>query len=160
MCSFMCSHTLLGSYSTAYSNSYAGLHTKSVIMNHLQKLITFIYYSKRHARMRQLMHTALSGPYLTFLIWGANLVAEVEDMATPQLFILGGSGGMLPQKVLGVLRHILVHSEAYREAHRASWEEAHHYHHHLLSYWNWKPSLLAPCPRGYTERMRNTYTPS
>ena len=34
----------------------------------------------------------------------------------------GGSGSMLPQKILmivGVLRPILVHSEAYREAHRA-----------------------------------------
>ena len=48
---------------------------------------------------------------------------QVEKMGTLQLFILGGSGGMLPQEILailGVLRHILVHSEAYREAHRAS----------------------------------------
>ena len=42
-------------------------------------------------------------------------LAEVENMATLQLFTLGGSGGMLPQEMLGVLRHILVHSEAYRE---------------------------------------------
>ena len=40
-------------------------------------------------------------------------------MATLQLFALGGSGGLLPQKILvilGVLTHIQVHSEAYREA--------------------------------------------
>ena len=50
-------------------------------------------------------------------------LAEVENMATIQLFTLGGSGGMLPQKflmILAVLRCILVHSEAYREAYRAS----------------------------------------
>ena len=38
------------------------------------------------------------------------LLAEVENMATPQLFILGGCGGMLPKKILmilGVLRYIL-----------------------------------------------------
>ena len=41
-------------------------------------------------------------------------LAEVEDMATLQLFTVGGSGGMLPQEILiisGVLRCILVHSE-------------------------------------------------
>ena len=67
-------------------------------------------------------------------------LAEVENMATLQLFTVGGPGGMLPQKILGilgVLRCILVHSEAYREAHRVSQEEAHHHNHHcLLSYWN------------------------
>ena len=47
-------------------------------------------------------------------------LAEVENMATLKSFILGGSGGMLPQENLGVLRRILVHSEAYRETHRAS----------------------------------------
>ena len=50
-------------------------------------------------------------------------LAEVENMASMQLFTLGGSGGMFPQEILvilGVLRHILVHSEAYREARRAS----------------------------------------
>ena len=44
-------------------------------------------------------------------------------MAAMQSFILGGSGEMLPQEVLvilGILRCVLVHSEAYREAHRAS----------------------------------------
>ena len=37
-------------------------------------------------------------------------------MAAMQSFTLVGSGGMLPQEILiiGVLRHILVHSEAYR----------------------------------------------
>ena len=37
--------------------------------------------------------------------------------------MLGWSGGMLPQEILvilGVLRCIVVHSETYREAHRAS----------------------------------------
>jgi len=47
-------------------------------------------------------------------------LAEVENMAALQPFTLGGSGGMLPQEILGILRCILVHSEAYREAHRAS----------------------------------------
>ena len=50
-------------------------------------------------------------------------LAEVENMAAQQPFTLGGSGGMLPQDILvilGVLRCILVHTEAYRGAHRAS----------------------------------------
>ena len=50
------------------------------------------------------------------------MLAEVENMATLELFTLGRSGGMLPQEnfvILGVLGCILVHSEAYR-AHRAS----------------------------------------
>ena len=54
---------------------------------------------------------------------GAFSLAEVENMAALQSFTLGRSGGMLPQEisvVLDVLRHILVHSEAYREAHKAS----------------------------------------
>ena len=50
-------------------------------------------------------------------------LGEVVNMAAQKLFTLGGSGGMLPQKVLtilGVLRRILVHSEACKEAYRAS----------------------------------------
>jgi len=50
-------------------------------------------------------------------------LAEVDNMATLQLFTVGGSGGMLPQEILvilGVLRCIVVHSEAHREARRAS----------------------------------------
>ena len=61
-------------------------------------------------------------------------------MAALHPFTLGGSGGMLPQEILvilSVLRYILVHSEAYRKAYRASWGESHHHNHHcLLSYWN------------------------
>ena len=53
-------------------------------------------------------------------MWGAMSLAKVENMGALQLFIVGGSGGMLPHEILGVLRNILVHSEAYREAHRAS----------------------------------------
>ena len=56
-------------------------------------------------------------------------LAEVENMAVLQLFTLGGSGGLFSQKImviLGVLRCILMYSEAYRETHIASWEEAHH----------------------------------
>ena len=45
---------------------------------------------------------------------------EVVNMAAQKLLTLGGSGGMLPQEILGVLRRIQVHSEACREAHRAS----------------------------------------
>ena len=58
---------------------------------------------------------------MTFFLSGGT--AEVENMATLQSFTLGGSGWMLPQEVLvilGILRCVLVHSEAYREAHRAS----------------------------------------
>ena len=45
-----------------------------------------------------------------------------------------------------------MHSEAYREAHKASGEESHHhlYHHLLLNYGNWNPSPLA---RAYTEHI-------
>ena len=49
-------------------------------------------------------------------------LAEVENMVTLQLFTLVVSGGTLLQEILiilGVLSHILVHSEAYREAHRS-----------------------------------------
>ena len=42
-------------------------------------------------------------------------LAEVENMAALQSFTVGKSGGMLSQEMLGVLRCILVHSEAYRE---------------------------------------------
>ena len=41
-------------------------------------------------------------------------LAEVENMATLQLFTLGGVGGMLPQKILlilSILRRILRHTE-------------------------------------------------
>ena len=63
------------------------------------------------------------GPYITFPSGWAMSSDEVENMATLQLFTLGGSGGMLPQKflmILGVLRRIQVHSESHREAHIAS----------------------------------------
>ena len=47
------------------------------------------------------------------------------------------SGGMLPPGSFGNFRC----SEAYREAHIASWEKTqHHNHHYLLSYW--KPSPI------------------
>ena len=58
-----------------------------------------------------------------FHLGGTMSLAEVENMVALQLFTLGGSGGMFPQEILvilGLLRCILVHSEAYREAHRAS----------------------------------------
>ena len=51
---------------------------------------------------------------------GAMSLAEVENMAALHSFTLGGSGDMLPQEILvilDVLRCILVHSEACREAH-------------------------------------------
>ena len=34
-----------------------------------------------------------SGLYITFSIWGATSLAEVENMAALQLFTLGGGGG-------------------------------------------------------------------
>ena len=43
-------------------------------------------------------------------------LAEVENMAAMQSFTVGGFGGMLPQEILvilGGLRRIQVHSEAY-----------------------------------------------
>ena len=57
------------------------------------------------------------GLCLPFLTGRTELLAEVENMAAMQSFTLGGSGGMHPREILviiGVLRHILVHSEAYR----------------------------------------------
>ena len=45
-------------------------------------------------------------------------MSEVENMAALQSFTVGGSGGMILQEIfLGVLRCILVHSEAYSEKH-------------------------------------------
>ena len=67
--------------------------------------------------------TKLHGKTKVFPSGGAMSLAQVENMAALQPFTLGVSGGMLPQEILvilGVLRCILVHSEAYREAHRAS----------------------------------------
>ena len=63
--------------------------------------------------------------YMTFSIWGGGVIslAEVENVAALDLFILRGARDMLLQEmlmILGVLRRILVHSEAYREAHGAS----------------------------------------
>ena len=48
--------------------------------------------------------------------------------------------------ILGVLRRILVHSEAYREAQTATWEKAHH---RLLGYWN---------TGNHLHRLGNIYT--
>ena len=44
-----------------------------------------------------------------------------------------------------------MHSEACREAHRASWEESDWvaHQHYLQSYWNWKAFPSTPCPRAY-----------
>ena len=52
-------------------------------------------------------------------------------MAGMKSFTLGGSRGMHPQEILVILNFgVLRHTEA-------------HYHHNLLSYWNWKPSPSA-----------------
>ena len=42
-------------------------------------------------------------------------LAEVENMTTLQLFTVGGSGGMLTQEILGVLRCILRDTENHAE---------------------------------------------
>ena len=42
----------------------------------------------------------ITGPYITFLIWGAIALAEVENMAVLQLFTLGGSGASLSEPSL------------------------------------------------------------
>ena len=41
----------------------------------------------------------------------ANLLAELENVDALQPFTLAGSGGLLPQVLLGVLTHIVVHSD-------------------------------------------------
>ena len=68
--------------------------------------------------------TVFLGLCLSFLTGRTELLAEVENMAVIQSFTLGESGSLarglgawLPQEILviiGVLRPILVHSEAYR----------------------------------------------
>ena len=58
-----------------------------------------------------------------FFHLGGMSLAEVENMVALKSLNLGGCGGMLPQEILvilRVLRRILVHSEAYREVHRAA----------------------------------------
>ena len=51
-----------------------------------------------------------------FFIWRDKVIsAEVENMAALQSFTLGMSGGMLPQAILGVLRHILRHTGKHTE---------------------------------------------
>ena len=47
-------------------------------------------------------------------------LAEVENMATMQLFTLGGYGGHAPPENFVDFKHSEAHSEAYREAHQAS----------------------------------------
>ena len=96
----------------------------------------FIYSLRHDDENRSNTYSFMS--YITFSIWGPMSLAEEENTAALQLFTLGGgSGGMLPLVILGVLGYILVHFEVYREVHKASREETHHYNHHcLLSYWN------------------------
>ena len=66
------------------------------------------------ARLHRVLHNS-------FHLRGAMSLDEVENMAALQPFTVGGFGGMLPQENFGkFLRSIMVHSEAYREAHRAS----------------------------------------
>ena len=65
-----------------------------------------------------------------YCFWLVYLLAEVENMDALQPFTLS-LGACSPKKflvILGFVRHILVHSEAYR----ASWEKAYHQHHHCL----------------------------
>ena len=53
-------------------------------------------------------------------------LAEIENMATL-------SGAVLPEEVSGVLRRILVHSEAYMQRTTQTFlKEAHHQNHHWL----------------------------
>ena len=83
--------------------------------------------------------------HITFPSGGAMSLTEVEIMATLQSFTVRRSGGMLPQENLiisGLLRHILVHSEAYRETNRASCENAHYQNNHCLLSYILEPHLL------------------
>ena len=56
-----------------------------------------------------------------FYLGGGKLLAEVQNMAALQYVLHSGRvWGDAPPRNLGVLGRILVHSEAYRETHRAS----------------------------------------
>ena len=61
------------------------------------------------------MRVQLNRAIHNFFHLGRGVLAVVENMAALQSFSLVGSGGMVPQEILGVLRCILVHSEACRE---------------------------------------------
>ena len=82
------------------------------------------------------------GLYITFSIWGDSFISSSRGHGCPLVVHSRGVWGYGPPPlqeisvILSVLRHILVHSEAYSEVHRASWEEVHHHNHCLLSYWN------------------------
>ena len=86
-----------------------------------------------------------SGP---FCVVGGKFISWSWEHGWPAALHSRRVWGMLPQEVLGILRHLLMHAEPCRNTHRASWEDhwAAHYHRCLLSYWNWK---LSP-PRAYT----------
>ena len=57
-------------------------------------------------------------------------------MVALQSFTLGGSGGHAPPGIFSNLRSSEVHSEEYRETHKASREDDHHRNpHHFLSLW-------------------------
>ena len=96
----------------------------------------FIYSLRHDDENRSNTYSFMS--YITFSIWGPmSLAGRREHRRPAAVHSRGGSGGMLPLVILGVLGYILVHFEAYREVHKASREETHHYNHHcLLSYWN------------------------
>ena len=63
-------------------------------------------------------HTmSIAGQYITVSVWRGQLTKE-ENMAALQSLTLGGSGQEILE-IIGVLSRILVHLQAYREAHRA-----------------------------------------
>ena len=64
----------------------------------------------------------IPGLHISFLSegGGANLLAEVDNMATLKLFAVGRSRGMLPQEIfviLGVLRHAQTRTQCKQAEH-------------------------------------------
>ena len=60
---------------------------------------------------------SIAGQYITVSVWRGQLTKE-ENMAALQSLTLGWFGQEILE-IIGVLSHILVHLQAYREAHRA-----------------------------------------
>ena len=84
-----------------------------------------------------------------FFHLGGNVISWSRVNGYPVAIHSSGVWGHVPSGNFGETRCSEVHSEAYREARKASWEESHHHNHHcLLSYWNtgnhlhWLGSIL------------------
>ena len=99
----------------------SALDRSTASMSHIGHYQVFPWETGPLTLLESITEVQTAGPSITFSIWEGNVIRE--NMAALQLFTLGGSRGMLPQEILmtlGVLRHILVDSGAYREAQKAS----------------------------------------